>query len=156
MTDSEYMNIALQLAKKGCGFVNPNPMVGAVIVKDDKIIGQGWHEKFGQLHAERNALANCKECTKDTTIYVTLEPCCHYGKTLPCTDAIIESGIKRVVIGSADPNPLVAGNGVKILRQHGIEVIENVLKQKLPFRRKIKRFVGAFLRKTLVQLYQII
>lgn len=129
MTDNEYMKFALHLAQKGCGFVNPNPMVGAVIVKNEAIIGQGWHEKYGLLHAERNALASCKESPKGATIYITLEPCCHYGKTPPCTEAIIKSGISRVVIGSADPNPLVAGKGAQALRHHGIEVIENVLKQ---------------------------
>jgi diaminohydroxyphosphoribosylaminopyrimidine deaminase/5-amino-6-(5-phosphoribosylamino)uracil reductase len=127
MTDTEYMNLALRLAKKGCGWVNPNPMVGAVIVKDDKIIGQGYHPKYGELHAERKALANCEVSPEGATIYVTLEPCCHYGKTPPCTDAIVESGISRVVIGSSDPNPLVAGKGIKFLRYHGIEVTENIL-----------------------------
>lgn len=129
MIDEKYMQMALNLAKKGCGFVNPNPMVGAVIVKDGNVIGQGYHEKYGQLHAERNALANCMVSPKGGTLYVTLEPCCHYGKTPPCTEAIIKSGIKHVVIGSLDPNPLVSGKGIMILRQHGIEVIENVLKE---------------------------
>ena len=129
MTDIEYMKIALDLAKKGRGFVNPNPMVGAVVVKDNEIIGQGYHEKYGHLHAERNAIADCKVSPMGATIYVTLEPCCHYGKTPPCTDAIIESGIKKVVIGSSDPNPLVAGKGVEILKSNNIEVVENVLKE---------------------------
>jgi diaminohydroxyphosphoribosylaminopyrimidine deaminase/5-amino-6-(5-phosphoribosylamino)uracil reductase len=106
-------------------------MVGAVIVKDGRIIGQGWHERCGELHAERNAFADCEkngeDCT-DAQIYVTLEPCCHYGRTPPCTEAIIEHKISRVIIGSSDPNPLVAGKGVKILREHGIEVTEGVLK----------------------------
>lgn len=129
MTDDEYMREALELAGKGMGFVSPNPMVGAVIVKDDRIIGRGWHRKYGELHAERNAFADCTEDCTGASIYVTLEPCCHYGKTPPCTEAIIEHGIKRVIIGSSDPNPLVAGKGVKILREHGIEVTEGVLKQ---------------------------
>ena len=132
MTDSEFMKEALSLAKKGMGFVSPNPMVGAVIVKDDKIIGSGYHMKYGGLHAERNAFAQCDsmgiDC-RDADMYVTLEPCCHYGKTPPCTDAVIEHGIKRVFIGSSDPNPLVAGKGAEILRSHGIEVIEGVLKE---------------------------
>lgn len=128
MIDIEYMKIALQLAEKGCGFVSPNPMVGAVIVKDGKIIGQGWHEEYGKLHAERKALADCKESPKGASIYVTLEPCCHYGKTPPCTEAIIESAIEKVIIGSADPNPIVAGKGVEILQKHGIEVVQNILK----------------------------
>jgi len=129
MTDTEYMQLALQLAKKGCGFVNPNPMVGAVIAKNDEIIGQGYHQKYGELHAERNALAGCTTSPKGATIYVTLEPCCHYGRTPPCTEAIIESGISKVVVGIRDPNPLVAGKGIEILRQQGIEVIEGVLEE---------------------------
>lgn len=128
MTDTEYMKLALQLAKKGCGWVNPNPMVGAVIVKDDRIIGQGYHSKYGMFHAERNAIASCEVSPEYATIYVTLEPCCHYGKTPPCTDAIVESGIRRVVIGSSDPNSLVAGKGIQTLRSYGIEVTENILK----------------------------
>lgn len=128
MTDTAYMKLALELAQKGCGWVSPNPMVGAVIVKDGAIIGQGWHQKYGELHAERNALEDCKVSTIGSTLYVTLEPCCHFGKTPPCTQAIIESGISKVVIGSADPNPLVCGKGTALLREHGIEVVENVLK----------------------------
>lgn len=128
MNDTEYMHLAIQLARQGCGWVNPNPMVGAVIVKDGKIIGQGYHKRYGELHAERNALANCQTSTTGATLYVTLEPCCHYGRTPPCTEAIIESGISRVVIGSSDPNPLVAGKGIAILRSHGIGVIEHVAK----------------------------
>ena len=127
MNDELYMRRAIELAKKGTGFVNPNPLVGAVIVKDDVIIGEGYHEKYGELHAERNALKNCTGSPKGATIYVTLEPCCHHGKTPPCTDAIIESGIKRVVVGSLDVNPLVAGKGVQILRDNGIEVETGVL-----------------------------
>lgn len=126
----KYMNRAIELAKKGEGYVNPNPMVGAVIVKGDEIIGEGYHMKYGGLHAERNALANCTKSPKGATIYVTLEPCCHYGKTPPCTEAIIESGISKVVIGSFDPNPLVSGKGAKILREHGIEVYEGFLRDK--------------------------
>ncbi len=127
MNDLEYMKIAVEIAKKGCGYVNPNPMVGAVIVKDGEIIGKGCHEKYGELHAERNALESCTKIPKGATIYVTLEPCCHYGKTPPCTEAIIASGIAKVVVGSIDPNPLVAGKGVERLRQNGIEVVEGVL-----------------------------
>lgn len=125
--DTFYMRQALELAKLGCGYVAPNPMVGAVIVKDNRIIGQGYHKKCGDLHAERNAIADCEESTNGATLYVTLEPCCHYGRTPPCTEAIIEHGICKVVVGSADPNPLVAGKGVQILREHGIEVVEGVL-----------------------------
>lgn len=128
----EYMKRAIELAVKGMGFTSPNPMVGAVIVRDGKIIGEGWHRKYGDLHAERTAFAYCDEhgidC-KGADMYVTLEPCCHYGKQPPCTDAIIEHGIKRVFIGSADPNSCVNGKGVRILREYGIEVVENVLRE---------------------------
>lgn len=125
----KYMRLALHEAKKGCGWVNPNPMVGAVIVKNDGIIGKGHHRKYGDLHAERNALAACKQDTAGATMYVTLEPCCHHGKTPPCTDAIISSGIATVVIGSKDPNPLIAGKGIEILQKHGIEVVCGVLEK---------------------------
>lgn len=127
--NTEYMKLALELAEKGCGHVNPNPMVGAVIVKDNRIIGKGYHRCFGDLHAERAALADCSESTDGAEIYVTLEPCCHYGKQPPCTDAIIEAGIKHVIVGSPDPNPLVAGKGIKILRDHGIKVTQNVMRK---------------------------
>lgn len=126
--EKEYMSLAIDLAKKGLGFVNPNPLVGAVIVKNNKIIGTGYHERYGELHAERNALASLSEPADGADIYVTLEPCCHMGKQPPCTEAIIKSGIKRVFVGSKDPNPLVGGKGIEILRQNGIEVIENVVK----------------------------
>lgn len=127
MTDEQYMRLALDLALKGGGHVNPNPLVGAVIVKDGQIIGSGYHERYGGLHAERNALASCSVSPEGATLYVTLEPCCHYGKTPPCTEAIIENKISRVVIGSSDPNPLVAGKGVRQLRSHGIQVDEGLL-----------------------------
>lgn len=129
MNDQEYMALAVSLAKKGCGYVSPNPMVGAVIVKDGRIIGQGYHERYGDLHAERNALKHCTESAVGATMYVTLEPCCHQGKQPPCVDAVLESGISRVVIGSGDPNPLVCGKGIRILRDHGIEVTEHVLEE---------------------------
>ncbi len=126
--DEKYMKRAIELALKGTGYVNPNPLVGAVIVKNNKIIGEGWHKKYGELHAERDAFKNLTENAEDADMYVTLEPCCHYGKQPPCTEAIIEHNIKRVFVGSSDPNPLVAGKGIKYLREHGIEVIENILK----------------------------
>lgn len=116
------MRRAIELAKKGGGFVHPNPLVGCVVVKDGQIIAEGYHEKYGGFHAERNALTYCKTETKDALLYVTLEPCCHYGKTPPCTEIIIEKGIKKVFVGILDPNPLVAGKGVKILQDAGIEV----------------------------------
>lgn len=130
MTDTGYMQLAIELAKKGTGFVNPNPMVGAVITKDNEIIGQGYHQKYGELHAERNAIASCTISPKGATMYVNLEPCCHEGRTPPCTEAIINSGISKVVVGIRDPNPLVAGKGIQMLRQQGIEVMEGVLKDK--------------------------
>ena len=128
MQPEEYMRRAIELAGKARGFTSPNPMVGAVIVKEDRIIGEGYHERCGQLHAERNALAACKESPKGAVMYVTLEPCCHYGKTPPCTEAIIEAGIRKVVIGSRDPNPKVSGKGAKRLREAGIEVEEDFLR----------------------------
>lgn len=97
MTDEFYMRRAIELAKKGRGWTNPNPMVGAVIVKNGTIIGEGYHEKCGELHAERNAIASLTECAEGGTLYVTLEPCCHYGKTPPCTEAILEQKTARVV-----------------------------------------------------------
>ena len=131
MTHEEFMQEALLLARKGTGFTSPNPMVGAVIVKKDEIIGSGYHKRYGDLHAERNAFADCEargiDC-KGADMYVTLEPCCHHGKQPPCTEAIIAHGIKRVFIGSSDPNPLVAGKGTQILREKGIDVTEGVLK----------------------------
>lgn len=127
--DEKYMSLAIELAKKGYGYTAPNPVVGAVIVKDGCIIGQGYHEKYGEPHAERNALASCTQSPEGATIYVTLEPCCHHGKQPPCTDAILEAGISRVVTGSGDPNPLVGGKGIQILKDHGIQVSEHVLKE---------------------------
>ena len=132
MPEEKYMRRAIELAKKGSGHVNPNPLVGAVIVRDGEIIGEGYHECYGQLHAERNAIANAKKrgnSLEGSTIYVTLEPCCHYGKTPPCTEAIIEEKIARVVVGSDDPNPLVSGKGFQMLREKGIEVIPHFLKE---------------------------
>ncbi len=129
MTDRDYMLRAIELAKKGLGWTNPNPMVGAVIVKDGRIIGEGYHERCGELHAERNAIASLTESAEGATLYVTLEPCCHYGKTPPCTEAILEQKIARVVIGSRDPNPLVAGKGAAILRKAGVQVEEDFMRE---------------------------
>ena len=132
MTHEDYMRKALELARKGMGFTSPNPMVGAVIVRDGEIIGTGYHKKYGDLHAERTAFAYCDErgidC-KGADMYVTLEPCCHHGKQPPCTEAVIAHGIKRVFVGSSDPNPLVAGKVSHILRGHGIEATEGVLRE---------------------------
>ena len=123
----EYMRRALELARKGEGHTSPNPMVGCVVVKDGRIISEGYHEKYGEFHAERNALTRCTEDTAGADLYVTLEPCCHQGKTPPCTDIIIEKKIARVFVGSMDSIPLVAGKGVQILRDHGIYVETGIL-----------------------------
>jgi len=123
------MSMAIELAKKGTGFTNPNPIVGAVIIKDNEVIASGYHEYYGGLHAERNAIENAKTSLIGAAIYVTLEPCAHHGKTPPCCDAIIESGISKVVIGSYDPNILVAKKGINKLKANQIEVVEGVLKE---------------------------
>ena len=135
--DIIHMQMAMELAERGKGFVNPNPLVGAVVVKDDRVIGKGWHRKYGCLHAEREALAACTEDPSGSTMYVTLEPCCHHGKQPPCTEALIAAGISRVVVGIPDPNPLVAGKGVAILREHGIEVECGLLESELKKQNRI-------------------
>lgn len=129
--NEKYMYRAIELAKSGIGKVNPNPLVGAVIVKDGQIISEGYHKAYGDLHAERNAFQNLKkkEDAKGAQMYVTLEPCCHHGKQPPCTEAIIEQGISKVYVGSNDPNELVAGKGIQVLRDAGIEVVTEFLKE---------------------------
>ncbi len=122
-----YMSIALGLAKKGEGAVNPNPLVGAVVVKNGEIVGKGYHKFYGGPHAEVYALEEAGEKALGADIYVSLEPCSHYGKTPPCVEAIIKAGIKRVIISMEDPNPLVAGRGINFLREKGVEVITGVL-----------------------------
>lgn len=129
MKDQAFMRRAIALARKGAGWTSPNPMVGAVIVKDGQIIGEGYHRRWGELHAERNAFASLTRSARGADMYVTLEPCCHYGKTPPCTEAILEQGIARVFIGSRDPNPLVAGKGARFLREHGVTVEEDFLRE---------------------------
>ena len=149
--DARFMRRAIELAWRGWGWTNPNPLVGCVLVRDGRIIGEGWHEKCGQAHAERNALADCarraaeepagERCAdtapnadparghaRGATAYVTLEPCCHTGKQPPCTEALIAAGFARVVVGSRDPNPLVAGKGSAKLREAGIRVDEDALR----------------------------
>jgi diaminohydroxyphosphoribosylaminopyrimidine deaminase / 5-amino-6-(5-phosphoribosylamino)uracil reductase len=121
------MKRALELAQKGVGYTKPNPLVGAVIVRDGKIIGEGYHEICGSHHAEVNAFKNAIEDVSGATLYITLEPCSHYGRTPPCANAIVEKGIKKVVIGLLDPNPLVAGKGIKILESNGIEFVTGIL-----------------------------
>ena len=127
--NEKYMRMAIELAKKGAGGVNPNPMVGAVVVKNGEVIGRGYHKFFGGPHAEVYALEEAGRDAEGATIYVTLEPCSHYGKTPPCAKKIIDMGIKKCFIGSSDPNPKVAGKGVAMLKEAGIEVVENVLKE---------------------------
>ena len=127
--NEKYMRMAIELAKKGAGAVNPNPMVGAVVVKNEEVIGEGYHKFFGGPHAEVYALEDAGKEAEGATIYVTLEPCSHYGKTPPCAKKIIDMGIKKCFIGSSDPNPKVAGKGVAMLKEAGIEVVENVLKE---------------------------
>lgn len=129
MAEEQFMKRAIELAKQGVGWTAPNPLVGAVVVKNGRVIGEGYHRKYGELHAERNALTACTEDPAGATLYVTLEPCCHYGKTPPCTEIIIEKKIAKVVIGSRDPNPKVAGKGARILREHGINVVEDYMRE---------------------------
>lgn len=122
MTDTEYMNRALELAAQGEGAVEPNPMVGAVVVREGRIVGEGWHQKYGGPHAEVFALDQAGPLAMGATLYVTLEPCCHFGKTPPCTEKIIQSGVRRVVAAMLDPFPSVSGKGVSRLRETGIVV----------------------------------
>ena len=133
MTEEElFMQRCIDLAQNGAGNVAPNPLVGAVIVHQNKIIGEGWHKKFGEAHAEVNAINSVqdKSILSESTIYINLEPCSHHGKTPPCADLIIHHRFKKVVIGMQDPFDKVAGNGIKKLKDAGIEVIENVLKSR--------------------------
>ena len=123
-----FMSRAIHLAKKGRGKVSPNPMVGCVIVKNGKIIGEGFHKKFGGDHAEVDAFKNCTDDPTDASLYVTLEPCSHFGKTGPCCNAIIENGIRDVYISMPDPNKKVNGNGIDFLKNSGINVECNILK----------------------------
>ncbi len=125
--DYKYMEMALELAKKGEGFVSPNPLVGAILVKDGRVIGEGYHSAFGEDHAEVMAIDSASEDVQGADLYVNLEPCSHYGKTPPCSLKIIRSGIKRVFIANTDPNPKVAGGGVSQLKEKGIKVYEGLL-----------------------------
>src|ERR671939_611057 len=115
-SDWPWMRRALELAERGRGWVEPNPLVGAVVVREGCAVGEGWHERYGGPHAEVNALAAAGEAARGATLYVTLEPCCHHGKTPPCTDAVMRAGVARVVAAMADPNPKVAGQGIAQLR----------------------------------------
>jgi diaminohydroxyphosphoribosylaminopyrimidine deaminase/5-amino-6-(5-phosphoribosylamino)uracil reductase len=138
----EYMRRALTLARRGRGRVEPNPMVGCVVVKRGRIIGEGWHRRFGGPHAEVDALARCTESPRGATLYVTLEPCSYHGQTPPCADAVITAGVKRVVAATRDPNPRVSGRGLRKLRAAGIAVVSDVLRSEAdeliaPFRQLI-------------------
>ena len=119
---TDFMMRAIALAKQGEGFVEPNPMVGCLIVRDGQVVGEGWHQRFGGPHAEVEALNKASEAARGATMFVTLEPCCHQGKTPPCAHAVVESGIKRVVVAQRDPFPKVDGGGIRVLREAGIEV----------------------------------
>lgn len=125
----QYMAQALQLAERGIYTTDPNPRVGCVIVKDSKVVGQGWHQQAGEAHAEVNALATAGENARDADCYVTLEPCSHTGRTAPCADALIQAGVKRVFIAMTDPNPLVEGQGIAKLKEAGITVELGFLEQ---------------------------
>ena len=121
-TDADFMRRALQLAERGCGAVEPNPMVGCVIVKNGRVVGEGWHRRFGGPHAEIEALKRCRVSPRGVVVYVTLEPCCHVGKTPPCTRALLDAGVQRVVAAMLDPNKPVSGRGLRQLRSAGLEV----------------------------------
>lgn len=127
MAEEQYMRRALELAAKGRGFTGPNPMVGAVIVKDGRIVGEGCHEHVGEAHAEINALSQAGAEARDATMYLTLEPCVTQGRTPPCAPAVAKAGIKEVVLGAKDPNPKVAGRGITALQKAGVSVIEGIL-----------------------------
>lgn len=146
--DIKFMKRAISLAKRGIGYVNPNPPVGAVVVKDGMIVSEGYHEQYGGFHAERNAILSARKRGVDllaTTMYVTLEPCDHYGKTPPCTDLIIETGIKRVIIACRDPNP-ISGDGISKLRRAGVEVAVGLLENEA---KEVMKFFMKFITKKL-------
>lgn len=129
MADESYIQLTIEIAKKGEGSVSPNPLVGCVVIKNNRIVGAGYHQKFGEDHAEINAINSSAESLEGSTLYVNLEPCSHHGKTPPCIDRIIKEKIKRVVIGTLDINPIVSGNGVKALKKAGIDVKVGVLEK---------------------------
>ncbi|WP_421875026.1 bifunctional diaminohydroxyphosphoribosylaminopyrimidine deaminase/5-amino-6-(5-phosphoribosylamino)uracil reductase RibD [Marinoscillum sp.] len=147
MTDQQFMQRALDLATLGMGQVSPNPMVGCVIVHNEQIIGEGYHRAYGGPHAEVNAVADVtdKELLKESTVYVTLEPCSHFGKTPPCADLLVRHQVKKVVVCNEDPNPLVSGTGIKKLRDSGIEVEVGILANKGD--ELNKRFFTSFIKK---------
>ncbi len=123
-TDKLFLSRAIELARNGAGAVKPNPVVGAVVVRDGEVLGEGWHQEYGGLHAEVNAIEACGMADlAAATLYVSLEPCCHHGKTPPCTEAILQAGIRRVVVASDDPTEKASGRGLGILRDEGVEVV---------------------------------
>ncbi len=141
MTDRDYMKSVLRLAAKGRGKTSPNPMVGAIIVNKNRVIGKGYHRKAGTPHAEILALRESGERARGSALYVNLEPCCHRDKkTPPCTDAIIQSGIKKVVLGMTDPNPKVSGKGIRVLKKAGIEIVTGILEE------ESRRLNGAYIK----------
>src|SRR5439155_16817665 len=136
-TDRTHLARAIDLAQRGAGAVRPNPVVGAVIARGEEVLGEGWHEQYGAAHAEVNAIAACEGADlSGATLYVSLEPCCHEGRTPPCTDAIIAAGLRRVVVGSDDPSEKAAGRGLGILRDEGVEVI--IAEGELPARARLQ------------------
>lgn len=137
MNNEQAMARALELAQRGTGLVSPNPRVGCVILRDGKLLAEGWHRRFGAPHAELDAVHNATESVEGATVVVNLEPCSHYGKTPPCADLLVERKVGRVVIGMADPNPQVAGRGIERLRQAGIDVVVGVLEEQC---RHVNRF----------------
>src|SRR6516225_8035043 len=121
--DKTHLTRAIELAERGKGAVNPNPVVGAVVARDGQVLGEGWHERFGAAHAEVNAIEDCGLADlSGATLYVSLEPCCHEGKTPPCTDAILQAGLRRVVVGSDDPSEKASGRSLGMLRDEGVDV----------------------------------
>jgi diaminohydroxyphosphoribosylaminopyrimidine deaminase/5-amino-6-(5-phosphoribosylamino)uracil reductase len=145
MIQSEhFMRRAFRLAKKGKGMVSPNPLVGAVIVKNGKIVGEGYHRRAGAEHAEVVAIKRAHDSSKGATMYVNLEPCCHFGKTPPCTDSILKAGIKEMYIGTKDTNPIVSGKGIAQLKRHGIKVHHGFLKNEA---RQLNEFYFSFMEK---------
>lgn len=144
-SDEDYMRLALKLARRGAGYTSPNPMVGALLVKDSRIVGQGYHKRAGGAHAEVNAISAAGPEARGSTLFVTLEPCNHHGKTPPCTEAVISAGIRRVIAGMPDPNPNVIGGGLKFLESHGIEVRCEVLGEEC--RRLNEAFITYFEKK---------
>ena len=129
--DEKYMQQTFELARKGAEKVSPNPLVGCLIVRNDEVIGQGWHQEYGKAHAERNAVDDVadKSLLEGSIVYVNLEPCSHYGKTPPCCDLLVNSKVSKVVIANVDPNPLVNGRGIRRMKEAGIEVVSGVLEK---------------------------